>query len=98
VVARPASDGTFGYLTLTCARACTAAGVYTARTRGGHTSRLGATRARLAAGDTLQVRLALTRAGRRVLRRQRRLTVTVRFELTAPGARQVVQKVVKLRR
>ena len=98
VVARPASDGTFGYLTLTCARACTAAGVYTARTRGGRTSRLGATRARLDAGDTLQVRLALTRAGRGVLRRQRRLTVTVRFELTAPGARQVVEKVVKLRR
>jgi hypothetical protein len=98
VVARPASDGTFGYLTLKCARACTAAGVYTARTQGRHTSRLGATHARLAAGDTLRVRLALTRAGRGVLRRQRRLTVTVRFELTAPGARQVVEKIVKLRR
>jgi hypothetical protein len=97
LVARPASDGTFGYLTLKCARTCAVAGAYTARTRGGGTARLGATRARLAGGDALRVRLALTRAGRRTLRRQRRLAVKVRFEVTAPGARQVVEKALTLR-
>jgi hypothetical protein len=97
LLARPASDGTFGFLTLRCARACAATGVYTARTRGGGTVRLGATRARLVAGDSLRVRLALTRAGRTRLRRHRRLAVKVRFEVTAPGARQVVERALKLR-
>jgi hypothetical protein len=98
MVARPAADGTFGYLALSCAHACEVSGAYTAPVRGGRTARLGATRARLAGGDALRVRLALTSAGRRTLRCGRHLAVTVRFAVTGRGAaRQVIEKAVVLR-
>jgi hypothetical protein len=95
---RPAADGTFGYLTLTCRRACTARGRYTAPLRGTRTMRLGGTKARLAARWRLRLRLALTRRGLRTLARAQQLPVTVEFVIaSSTGARQVVRRTVKLR-
>jgi hypothetical protein len=95
---RPAADGTFGFLTLTCQRACTARGRYTAPLRGTRTTRLGGTRARLAARWRLRLRLALTRRGLRTLARAKQLPVTVEFVITSStGARQVVRRTVNLR-
>jgi hypothetical protein len=95
---RPAADGTFGFLTLTCRRACTARGSYTAPLGGGRTARLGRARARLAAGWRLRVRLALTRRGLRTLARAGRLPVTVRFGVAdAAGTRQVVRRTAVIR-
>jgi hypothetical protein len=90
---RPAADGTFGFVTLTCRRACTARGTYTARLRRTGAVRLGGTRARLAAHWRLRVRLALTRRGLSRLARARRLRVTVRFVIAdAAGGRLVVRR------
>jgi hypothetical protein len=95
---RPATDGTFGFLTLTCRRACTARGSYTASLRGTRTARLGGTKARLAAGWRLRVRLALTHRGLRTLARARRLPVTVRFVVAdGAGAGQVVRRTLTMR-
>ena len=95
---RPAADGTFGFLTLTCRRACTARGRYRAPVRDTRTTRLGGTKARLAAGWRLRLRLALTRRGLRTLARAEQLPVTVEFVITsAAGARQVVRRTVHMR-
>jgi hypothetical protein len=95
---RPAADGTFGSLTLTCRRACTAWGRYTAPLRARRTARLGGARAKLPARWRLRVRLALSRRGLRTLARARRLPVTVRFAVAdATGARQVVRRTVSMR-
>jgi hypothetical protein len=95
---RPAADGTFGFLTVTCRRACTARGRYTAPVRGTRTARLGGTKARLAAGWQLRLRLALTRRGLRTLARAKQLPVTVEWVITsAAGARQVVRTIVNMR-
>jgi hypothetical protein len=95
---RPAADGTFGFLTLTCRHACTARGTYTARLPGTGTARLGRTTARLAARWRLRVRLTLTRQGLRTLARAKRLDVTVRFVVAdRTGAQQLVGKTVTLR-
>jgi hypothetical protein len=95
---RPAADGTFGFLALSCRRACTARGRYTAHVQGTRTARLGGTRARLAAGWRLRLRLALTRRGLRTLARAGQLPVLVRFVVAdAAGTRQVVRRTVKLR-
>jgi hypothetical protein len=95
---RPAADGTFGFLTLTCRRACTARGRYTAPLRGTRRVRLGGTKARLAARWRLRLRLALTRRGLRTLARAEQLPVTVKFVITsAAGTRQVVRTSVNMR-
>ncbi|MDA0165634.1 hypothetical protein OM076_35535 [Solirubrobacter ginsenosidimutans] len=82
---RPDASGGFGAVSLRCARACTAAGTYTAKVRG-HTVRVGTASSRLAAGDAVRLRLALSPSGRKRLGHSRRLAVTVRFRVT--GARQ----------
>jgi hypothetical protein len=95
---RPATDGTFGYLAVTCRRACVARGRYTAPLREQRTTRLGGTRARLPARWRLRVRLALTRRGMRTLARALRLPVTVRFVVAdGAGTRQVVRRTMSLR-
>jgi hypothetical protein len=94
---RPAANGTFGFLTLTCRQACTARGRYTAPPGGARATRLGGTRARLAARWRLRLRLALTRRGLRTLARAQQLPVTVEFVITSSaGARQVVRTTVNL--
>jgi hypothetical protein len=95
---RPAADGTFGVLTLMCRRACTARGSYTAPLRGTRPVRLGGTRATLAPGWRLRLRLALTPRGLRALARAKRLRVTVGFVVTdGAGARQVVRRPLNMR-
>jgi hypothetical protein len=94
---RPATDGTFGFLTLTCRLACTALGSYTVPGRGTGAVRLGAANAKLAAGWSLRVRLALARQGVTRLARAKQLPVTVKFVVTGAGARQVVRTTVNLR-
>ncbi|HTE61441.1 MAG TPA: hypothetical protein VK631_13905, partial [Solirubrobacteraceae bacterium] len=90
---RPAADGTFGFVALTCRRACTARGRYTTPGPGTRAVRLGGTKARLAARWRLRLRLAFTRRGLRTLARAERLPVTVRFVVTdGAGARQVVRR------
>jgi hypothetical protein len=81
---RPAADGTFGFLTLKCRRACTARGAYTAKL-GNRTLRLGGAKAKLSAGSRLRIRLALSSAGLRKLAQAKRLPVTVRFVIRAKG-------------
>jgi hypothetical protein len=78
---RPSPGGGFGALSLHCARACTAAGTYTVKVRG-RTVRVGTAGARLAAGDAVRLRLALSPSGRRRLSHSRRLAVKVRFRVT----------------
>jgi hypothetical protein len=98
LASRPAADGTFGLLTLTCRRACTARGSYTAALPGGRTVTLGATRVRLDAGWRVRVRLALTHRGLRTLVRAKRLQLVVRFVVAGPaGARQVERRTVTMR-
>lgn len=81
---RPDAAGGFGVVSLRCARACRATARYTVKLRG-RTVRVGAASARLAAGDAVRLRLALSRSGRRRLDDRRRLAVTVRVRVT--GAR-----------
>jgi hypothetical protein len=78
---RPARDGSFGLLTLRCASACAARGVIRARY-----STIGTASARLRAGETLTIRLALTAAGQRMLARHSRLDLTVRLRVTGSAA------------
>jgi hypothetical protein len=95
---RPAKDGTFGFLTLSCRRACKARGSYTAPLGDMRTARLGRAKARLGAEWNVRLRLALTRSGLRTLAHAKRLRVTVRFVVAdAAGARQVVQAPVEMR-
>jgi hypothetical protein len=91
--ARPARDGKFGTLTLSCVRACTARGDY----RAGR-SPLGTRTVRLRAGQTRRVGLRLSPAGRRRLARSHRLRVTVRFVVSdTAGAGQTLRKLLTLR-
>lgn len=95
---RAAADGTFGFLTLSCRRACTARGVYSAPLPGARRARLGSALVRLSMGSRLRLRLALSSRGLRTLGRERRLPVTVRFVVTdRAGARQVVRRALTLR-
>ena len=90
---RPAPNGKFGTLTLTCARACTARGDY----RVGY-SGVGTTTARLRTGQTRRLGLRLSPAGRRRLARSGRLRVTVRFVVKdAAGTAQRFRKRLTLR-
>jgi hypothetical protein len=93
---RPSPAGGFGSLSLRCARTCKAAGTYTVKVRG-RTVRVGTAGARLAAGDAVRLRLALSRSGRRRLSDSRRLAVTVRFRVTgAHRERALFQTAVRL--
>jgi hypothetical protein len=94
---RPAADGTFGVLTLSCRHECTARGRYSAHVRRHRRARLGSTTARLAANWHLRMRLTLTRAGLRLLARAGRLEVTVRFVVSdRAGAAQLLRRTMTL--